>query len=130
MKHCKMVVVILSLVFLTALTHAGGKQAFTQSHFDQLQAKGDVVLVDVYATWCPTCAKQQKLIKAYQAENPDKKLHVLIVDYDDDKKAVRQFKAPRQSTLVLYRGAERLWFSVAETRKDVIFAELDKAFAQ
>jgi len=107
--------------------HAVEKEAFTQERFDELQAAGEVVLVDVYATWCPTCAKQQKAIAAYADENPDSKFFVLIVDFDDNKDIVRQFRAPRQSTLLLYKGNEQVWFSVAESRQEVIAAELDKA---
>ena len=86
-----------------------------------------MILIDVYASWCPTCAKQQTAITAYRQANPDKKFHVLVVDFDKDKKFVRQFRAPRQSTLILYRGNEQFWFSVAESRPQVIAAELDKA---
>jgi thioredoxin 1 len=40
---------------------------------------------------------------------------------------VRQFRAPRQSTLLLYRGNKQHWFAVAETRLEVISAEIIKA---
>ena len=86
-----------------------------------------MVLVDVFATWCPTCAKQQKAISAYAEANPDSKFHVLVVDFDENKDIVRQFRAPRQSTLLIYKGNEQFWFSVAESRPEVIAAELDKA---
>jgi len=43
---------------------------------------------------------------------------------------VTRFAAPRQSTLILYRGEERLWFSVAETRRDAIFTRLSDALAE
>ena len=104
------------------------KQPFDPDRFEQLQQSGAVVLVDVFATWCPTCAKQQEALGAWAAANPDKELHVLVVDYDDDKQWVRHFRAPRQSTLLLYKGRDQFWFSVAETRPDVIAAQINKAF--
>jgi len=30
------------------------------------------------------------------------------VDFDSDKEAVKRFRAPRQSTLLLYQGEEQL----------------------
>jgi hypothetical protein len=51
---------------------------------------------------------------------------VLQVDFDSQKDWVTYFNAPRQSTLALYRGEEQLWFSVAQTKQDTIFAELKK----
>ena len=117
----------LLLMFVVVNASAFDKESFTQERFDELQAAGEVVLVDVYATWCPTCAKQQTAIADYVKANPDNKFHVLVVDFDDNKDIVRQFRAPRQSTLLLYKGEEQFWFSVAESRPEVIAAELDKA---
>lgn len=118
-----------SLLLMVVMWNAQAfeKEPFSQERFDELQAAGEVVLVDVFATWCPTCAKQQAAIAAYADANPDNKFYVLIVDFDDNKDMVRQFRAPRQSTLLLYKNNQQLWFSVAEIRPEVIAAELDKA---
>ena len=117
------VVITLSSVAQAAVE----KEAFTEVRYNELRKSGKVFLVDVYATWCPTCAKQQDILATYGKNNPKKNLNVLVVDFDNDKKWVRYFKAPRQSTLLLYSGEEQLWFSVGETRYDVIADELDKA---
>jgi thioredoxin 1 len=106
------------------------KEAFTDARFAELQAQGAVILVDIWADWCPTCAEQQRVLKAFQEENPDAELHILQVNFDTQKPVVTRFAAPRQSTLILYRGEERLWFSVAETRRDAIFTRLNDALAE
>jgi len=105
------------------------REAFSEARFQALQAEGALVLVDVHADWCPTCAMQQTVIAAYAAARPQVRLHHLIVDFDADKRWVTHFRAPRQSTLILFRGTEQLWFSVAETREAEIFAAIDKAVA-
>ena len=121
----------LTILFLTipSMGSAQEKEDFTDDRFASLQDAGAVVLIDVFAEWCPTCAQQQEILAAYQEENPDAELHILTVDFDDRKDLVRRFQAPRQSTFILYRGEERIWFSVAETRRDEIFARLDAALA-
>ncbi len=121
--------VLLSIVItLSPVAQAAvEKKAFTEARYNELRKSGRVFLVNVYATWCPTCAKQQGILATYGKNNPQQNLHVLVVDFDNDKKWVRYFKAPRQSTLLLYSGEEQLWFSVGETRYDVIVGELDKA---
>lgn len=111
----------------TAGAQAPEKEPFTPERFAALQDEGALVLLDVYADWCPTCAQQQKTLAAFQEEHPDVPLHILTVDFDRQKRFVREFQAPRQSTLILYRGHERVWFSVAETRREVIFAALIEA---
>src|SRR6056297_753642 len=120
---------LLGLLFLV-LSDAGAAanaEAFDPARFEALQASEALVLVDVAASWCSTCAQQDALVPRYQAGRPDVALHVLRVDFDEQKEWVRHFKAPRQSTLVLYRGSERIWFSVAETREEILFEVLDEA---
>jgi thioredoxin 1 len=118
----------LLLLFSGSLA-AQQKEDFTEERFTELQQEGALILLDVFATWCPTCARQQKVLAAYQEQHPDVPLHILTVDFDRQKRYVRHFGAPRQSTLILYRGEERVWFSVAETNRDVIFSELNRAAA-
>jgi thioredoxin 1 len=108
---------------------APDKEDFTPERFAALQEQNALVLLDVFATWCPTCAQQQKILAEYREKHPDVPLHTLTVDFDEQKEYVRKFGAPRQSTLILYRGQERIWFSIAETRPTVIFEALNKAAA-
>jgi thiol-disulfide isomerase/thioredoxin len=125
---CKIFFAVL-LVVPFSIANALDKESFTQERFDELTSSGNTVLVDIYATWCPTCAKQREILEAYQSANPDSELHILEVDFDDQKDVVRQFRAPRQSTLYLYKGEEQVWFSVAETDPDTIVGEIEKALA-
>lgn len=104
------------------------KETFTMERFEALQSEGAVILVDVFADWCPTCARQQEVLAEYMVANPGKELHILEVNWDSQKEWVRHFRAPRQSTLLLFVGEEQYWFSVAETRSSQIAAELDRAF--
>lgn len=113
--------------FALAAAVAAEGERFTEARFRTLQEEGALVLVDVSADWCPTCAKQAKLIQRYRDSRPEVPLQVLRVDFDEQKEWVKHFGAPRQSTLILYRGSERVWFSVAETDPAVIAAAIDEA---
>lgn len=112
-----------------AAQEAQPEEPFTPERFAALQEENALILLDVWADWCPVCAQQQKILARYRETRPDVPLHTLTIDFDDQKEYVRQFEAPRQSTLILYQGTERVWFSVAELREDVIFAALDAAAA-
>jgi thiol-disulfide isomerase/thioredoxin len=118
-----------SLVVAAACQAEPSGEAFTETRFRALQSEGALILVDVAASWCPTCARQAKAIAAYRAAHPAVPLHVLRVDFDDQKEWVRELKAPRQSTLILFRGSEQVWFSVAESDQRVIAAAIDEAVA-
>lgn len=118
----------LAVVAVSPSVHADAAATpFTQERFEALQAQGALVLVDVAADWCPTCRAQKAVIQAFQTEHPQVELHVLTVDFDSQKEWVKHFKAPRQSTLLVYKGADQQWFAVAETRQEVIFAALLEA---
>lgn len=120
-------IIVTCFLALLSFTASAQKQPFNETLYQQYQDSEQVYLVDVFATWCPTCKKQSKIIDQYFSENPDSKIKVLVVDYDDQKEWVTHFRAPRQSTLLLYKGEKQLWFSVAETSKDKIFTQLKQA---
>jgi thioredoxin 1 len=115
------------LAFFSTIAFSAEKQPFTEALYQQYQNSDEVFLVDVFATWCPTCKKQSEIIGQYFSENPDSKIKILVVDFDKQKEWVSHFRAPRQSTLLLYKGKEQVWFSVAETNKDKIFDAFKKA---
>ena len=120
---------LFALVFSPyAAAEAGAaSEPFTEARFQTLQAENKLVMVDIAADWCPTCRRQHAAISKLQAQHPDLNLHVLTVDFDKQKEWVRHFKAPRQSTLILFKGTQQRWFAVAEVREEVILAELQKA---
>ncbi|MEN1727961.1 MAG: thioredoxin family protein [Pseudomonadota bacterium] len=111
-------------LLLSTATFALDSEAFSDERFDALQADGAVVLIDVWAPWCPTCRRQREILAEFQAAHPEADVTILEVSYDDDKDLVRRFRAPRQSTLLLFKGSEQVWFSVAETREEVIYEQL------
>ncbi len=120
---------ILALMLTTGVALAQEKEAFTAERFAELQEQNALILLDVFADWCPTCALQQDILDDYVAAHPDVPLHILQIDFDRQKEYVRRFSAPRQSTFILYQGEERIWFSVAETDADVIVGRLNEAAA-
>jgi len=75
--------ITLTLLTLFSLqTMALEKEPFTQECFEALQAAGEVVLIDVFATWWPTCKKQQEVLARCRTDNPDADFHILVVDFD------------------------------------------------
>ena len=102
-------------------------ERFTPERFAALQAEEALVLVEIHATWCVTCRRQREIVRRYREAHPEVDLVLLSIDFDTQKPAVEALGAKYQSTLALYRGRERLWYSVAETREEVIFAALNRA---
>jgi len=125
--HTLIVLILFSSITVESL--AVSFQPFEAEAFADLRQNGALVLIDIGAPWCSTCAKQKKILQSYAADRTDVELAVLSVDFDTQKDWVRRFRARRQSTLILFSGDKPLWFSVAETRKSIIYENLDKGFS-
>ena len=98
-----------------------------KKHLDQ----GDVVFLDFKASWCSTCAAQERVIKALKAENPDYEAKVTFIDVDWDEHGksalTKSLKIPRRSTLVVLKGDKELGRIVAQTGTAQIKALMDTA---
>ena len=95
---------------------------FTRAAFEQAQAAGKPILVDIYAPWCPVCRAQEPTIDAVSAQPANSDLIVFRVDFDNQKSEVRSFRAQRQSTLIAYRGTTEVGRSVGDTNRASITA--------
>ncbi len=94
--------------------------AFTQAAFDTAQAEGKPILVDVYAPWCPVCAKQQEGIAAAMADPANKDVMVFRLDFDDQKDAQRQFRVTSQASLIAFNGKQETGRALGETDPEAI----------
>jgi len=103
-----------------------GRQPFDAKAFEQAQAAGKTILIDVYATWCPVCKKQQPTIGRLEKEKLD--LVVYEVDFDRDKAALKQFRVQAQSTLIVFKGGKEVARSTGETDPARIQALVEKGF--
>jgi thioredoxin 1 len=105
---------------------AGETRIFDVAAFQAAQAAGKPILIDISASWCPTCRRQKPIISELSAKPKFKDLVVFEVDYDRQKNIVRALGARRQSTLIAFRGSVEVGRSVADTRPASIEAMLDR----
>lgn len=101
---------------------------------DLLQAElsaGKTVFLDFKASWCSTCAAQERVINALLQENPAyaQSISFIAVDWDEwgSGDLVRELNVPRRSTLVVLKGGQELGRIVAGTGRDEIKALMDLA---
>lgn len=120
-------VAIVALSMPLSTLPAAADAAFSQSALATAQKAGAPVLVDVYASWCPTCRAQASVIKKLSNDARFKDLVHLRVDFDNQKDDVRKLGANKQSTLIVYKGTQEVGRVVGVTDAGQIEALLAKA---
>jgi thiol-disulfide isomerase/thioredoxin len=64
-------------------------ETLTGGRFSLADHRGDVVVVNSWASWCPPCREEMPLLKQAQQTNPD--VTFVGIDVDDDPQAARAF---------------------------------------
>ncbi|MDA7425173.1 thioredoxin family protein [Thalassococcus lentus] len=107
------------------------KMDYTPGLVQKHLAAGDTVFLDFKASWCSTCAAQERVINALLEENPDYASKIVFIDVDWDaygkSDLVKSLKIPRRSTLVVLKGDQELGRIVAQTGRSTIKGLMDTA---
>ncbi len=104
-----------TIVLSTQLAYAAEMKRFDQASFEAAQSEDRPIVVDITATWCPTCAAQKPIIESLAADPAYEEMVVFHVDFDDQKDVVRELGAQMQSTLIAYDGETETGRSVGDT---------------
>ncbi len=120
-------VALTMLVITTNTSFAAERRAFDDKAFAAAQIAGRPILVDIAASWCPTCKAQKPIIEKLAAEPRYKDLLIFEVDFDAQKDVLRKFGARVQSTLIVFKGNTENGRSVGSTDESAIGGLLQKA---
>lgn len=128
MKFVANVAVALATLVITATAAVAAEhQAFNDKAFAAAQTAGKPILVDIAASWCPTCKAQKPIIEKLAAEPQYKDLLIFEVDFDAQKDVLKKFGARVQSTLIVFKGYKETGRSVGSTDESAIGDLLQKA---
>ncbi|WP_201152776.1 thioredoxin family protein [Rhodothalassium salexigens] len=88
-------------------TMPSGWQDYRALAFERAQSRGEPVLVEVYASWCPICRAQHDAFEALSTAGAVPPMRAFRVNYDRDKDFLHQFGVAKTGTLLLFhKGAE------------------------
>ena len=97
-----------SLTLFPIVARAGEATLYTPGAAEAAMDAGKTVLLDFWASWCSTCAAQERVLAALKAENPayEQNIAFFVVDWDEYGKGdlSKALNIPRRSTLVALKG--------------------------
>lgn len=99
---------------------------YSPATFDAAQQAGRSILVEIHASWCPTCKAQTPILADIEKRPDYKNLLVVHVDFDTQKDAVKRFGARMQSTLIAFKGNQETGRSVGDTNPTSLAALVAK----
>lgn len=119
----------LMAAFLVASMPAMAKepQAYSPEALTAAKATGKPVLVDVFASWCPTCRRQHVILAGLTELPKYADLIVLRANFDEDKEELKALNVRSQSTLIVFKGENEIDRSVGSTNPVAIEGMLDQA---
>ena len=112
---------------LAALAAFAAELPFDKARFDAALAKGEPVIVDFAASWCPTCKAQKPIVQGLMSEPKLKPVTLFVADYDTEVALKKQLNVTQQSTFVVFKGGKEVGRSTGQTQKTAIAELFDKA---
>jgi thioredoxin 1 len=112
---------------LAALASLAAEVPYDKAKFDAALAKGEPVIVDFAASWCPTCKAQKPIVDSLLKEERMKPVTLFLADYDTEAALKKQLGVTQQSTFVVFKGGKEVGRSTGQTQKAAIAELFDKA---
>jgi len=115
------------MLALAPMAFAGDIKPYDQAEFNRLTAEGKPVLLDVHASWCPTCRQQKPIIDQLMGDAAYKNVTTMVIDFDTEKPLLKTYNVRTQSTLIAFKGTKEVGRSVGDTTKSGIEGLIKKA---
>src|SRR3546814_18675783 len=98
-----LVMPLASVAVMSSAT-AAERKPFDLARFEAAQQRGERILVDISASWCPTCQAQKPIIDSLADQPENKDLVIFADDFASKKPIVRQLGTQTQSKLIAFKG--------------------------
>jgi thiol-disulfide isomerase/thioredoxin len=83
-----------------------GWEEYDHAKFETRLAAGEPMLVEVYASWCPTCLRQHKAFEELEEAGKAPNVRAIRVDFDRDIEFRKKFNLNYTGTLMVFKGGE------------------------
>ena len=101
----------------------GNRQIIIETFNDEIN-RGQLVLVDFFATWCQPCKAMHPILDQVKSVLGDR-IRIIKVDVDKYGVTASQYRIQSVPTLMLFRNGEVLWRTSGVVDKAELLATLD-----
>lgn len=85
-----------------------GWEEYEITRFSELMKRDEPVLVEVYASWCPTCLLQHEAFETLHEEGRAPAIRAIRVDYDRDIEFLKKHRLPGTGMLIIFRNGREI----------------------
>ena len=85
-----------------------GWEEYATPRFEELMARGEPMLVEVYASWCPTCLLQHKALETLHEEGRGPQIRAIRVDFERDADFINKYGFRSTGTMVLFNDGREV----------------------
>lgn len=85
-----------------------GWEEYSTARFETLMRRGEPMLVEVYASWCPTCLLQHKALETLHEQGRGPKVRAIRVDFERDADFIQAFGFRHTGTMVLFKNGQEV----------------------
>lgn len=112
---------IAALVMIApAFAQQGAWQTYSKAAFDRAMQAGQPVIVHVHADWCPTCKRQQPILRQISQAGQLNGVMTLTSSFDNDKAFNQANRVTSQSTIIVFKGGKEVGRSTGATDANAI----------
>ncbi len=83
-----------------------GWEEYSPNRFSELMARGEPVLVEVYASWCPTCLLQHRAFENLQETTEAPLIRSVRIDFDRDRDFIEAHGYTSTGLLVIFQRGQ------------------------
>tara|TARA_R110002096_G_scaffold73473_1_gene174234 strand:+ start:285 stop:722 length:438 start_codon:yes stop_codon:yes gene_type:complete len=85
-----------------------GWEEYSQPRFEELLERGEPLLVEVYASWCPTCLLQHKAFETLIEESQAPNIRAIRVDYERDPDFLQKYNIRGTGILIIFADGKEI----------------------
>lgn len=110
MRHALVFLTLLCTLCLAGVANAAADKELRSGELMKMisDAKGKVVIVNFFASWCPPCKEEIPGLIRTRAKFPADKVELIGVSLDEDEKQYRNFAAKTPFNYPTYRAGQEL----------------------